>query len=219
MNGVDTHIFKPISKCRNLQEKFSLDPKKLVVGYVGTHGACQDLETIIYVAQKFSAIESVHFVFIGDGCQKLPLMKLSNRLKLKNISFFDPVVKNMMPSVWSILDIVLVTLKNKPTFSTVVPSKLFEAMAMGRCVLLMSPVGEASHLVLDSKCAAHIESENIESLYNQLYKMAQDEELRKLLSTSALNTCKLYTRERQAKQFILDIVDFVNANQKNRSLV
>ena len=53
----------------------------------------------------------------------------------------------MMPAVWSLCDVALVHLKDMPAFRDVIPSKMFEAMAMGLPLLLASPDGEARRIL------------------------------------------------------------------------
>ena len=58
-----------------------------------------------------------------------------------------PQPKERMPAVWSLCAVALVHLKASPVFAGVIPSKIFEAMGMGRPVLLAAPEGEASRIV------------------------------------------------------------------------
>jgi len=52
-----------------------------------------------------------------------------------------------MPMFWSVCDVALVHLKDDPVFADVIPSKIFEATAMGLPILLVAPSGEASEIV------------------------------------------------------------------------
>jgi len=54
---------------------------------------------------------------------------------LPNVTFVAPRPKEQMPDFWSICDVALIHLKNEPTFAEVIPSKMFEAMAMGKPIL------------------------------------------------------------------------------------
>ena len=46
--------------------------------------------------------------------------------------FLPPQPKQNMPAVWSLCDVALIHLKDEAVFADVIPSKIFEAMAMGR---------------------------------------------------------------------------------------
>ena len=64
-----------------------------------------------------------------------------------NIVFAPAQPKDRMPDFWSLCDLALVHLRDSPAFADVLPSKIFEAMAMGLPVFLVSPEGEASELI------------------------------------------------------------------------
>ena len=51
--------------------------------------------------------------------------------------------KEAMAGIWSLCDVALVHLKDSPAFAEVIPSKIFEAMAMGLPIILVAPRGEA----------------------------------------------------------------------------
>ena len=84
---------------------------------------------------------------MGHGAQKTNVRNLALEMKLPNVRFHDSVSKDRMPDVWSVCNVALVHLKNDPVFSTVIPSKIFEAFGMGKPVLIVQPKGEAAELI------------------------------------------------------------------------
>ena len=59
--------------------------------------------------------------------------------------------KDQMQKIWSLCDISLVHLKDSPLFKTVIPSKIFESMAMGLPILMATPIGEATDIIEEYK--------------------------------------------------------------------
>src|SRR5260221_1395926 len=71
------------------------------------------------------------------------------RRQLPNVKFLPMQPKDAMAGIWSLCDVALVHLKNSPAFAEVIPSKIFEAMAMGLPIILVAPAGEASQIIAD----------------------------------------------------------------------
>lgn len=70
----------------------------------------------------------------------------------------------MMPALWSLCDISLVSLRDTPLFSKVIPSKIFESMAMGLPMIIFCPPGEATQIIGDANAGLIVEPENPEAL-------------------------------------------------------
>lgn len=143
-NGANIEKFKAQPKNQGILDKLGLNGQK-VVGYIGTHGLAHNLDFIlkaISVNQKTDA----KFLFIGDGAVKKEMVALSESLKLKNVIFHPPVSKDEIKEYLSIIDVSLVPLIRTDTFKTVIPSKIFEAAAMQKPILL-GVEGESKELI------------------------------------------------------------------------
>ena len=105
----------------------------------------------------------------------------------------------MMPAVWSLCDVALVHLKDTPLFETVIPSKIFEAMAMGKPVLLASPPGEASRIVKWDNTGLHVPAERPEELAAAVLFLKENPAFTEELSRRSLLAAPRYSRERQAR--------------------
>lgn len=202
MNGADTNIYKPQQKCSEKLEKFHLSASDLVVGYVGTHGMAHDLHTILKAAEILKNHSSIQFRFVGEGATKNSLVEHQQEKNLGHVKFMPAVAKKEMPAVWSVCDIILVPLKDEETFATVVPSKLFEAMAMAKVIVLMAPEGQASSIVNKYHCGEWLRPAHPEALAQIILSLYQDKDTMHQLSENALAASKFFTRENQAKQFI-----------------
>jgi len=133
-NGSNNELFTIRSKNKELIEQLELQGK-FIVAYIGTHGLAHSLNFIVNSIGKIKD-PTIHFLFIGDGATKKEIVILADKLELKNITFLDPISKDEVPRYLSICDISLAPLKNNDNFKTVIPSKIFEAAAMGKPTLL-----------------------------------------------------------------------------------
>lgn len=202
MNGVDTTIYRPQKKCQAKLSHFQLNEDDFVVAYVGTHGMAHDLHTVLKSAEINISNKNIKYLFVGEGAAKQSLVDYKKKHILTNVEFYNAVPKSEMPAVWSVCDAILIPLKNDQTFSTVVPSKLFEAMAMAKVIILMAPEGEASQILCQHQCGIWIESENPNNLSDIILNLYNSPDEMKLYAENALNSSILYTRENQSAQVI-----------------
>lgn len=143
-NGSNNELFSKRAKNQEPIERLNIN-NKFIVGYIGTHGMAHSLDFIVKSIQKVDDPE-IHFLFIGDGAIKKDIVQLSKDLELKNITFLDSITKEEVPLYLSICDVSLAPLKNRENFKEVIPSKIFEASAMGKPTLL-GVQGEAQKIL------------------------------------------------------------------------
>lgn len=156
-NGVDLTIYKPQPKNLNLLESLNIR-NKFIVGYVGTHGLAHSLDFVIKSIYKLKD-ESFHFIFIGDGAEKKNIIKLAHEMEVNNVTFIDPVKKSEIATYLSALDVALVPLKKSTTFESVIPSKIFESVAMNIPILL-GVDGETRKIIETYHSGIYFEPEN-----------------------------------------------------------
>jgi glycosyltransferase involved in cell wall biosynthesis len=143
-NGSNMELFSPREKDKVLLKKLHLE-EKFIVGYLGTHGMAHSLDFVVRSIGKITD-EDIHFLFVGDGAMKQTIIDLVKSLSLSNITFLDPISKDEMPRYLSIIDVSLAPLKRSDNFKTVIPSKIFEASAMGKPTLL-GVEGQAQEII------------------------------------------------------------------------
>ena len=201
LNGVELAMYSPRERDEALAAEWGMAADELVVGYIGTLGMAHGLSSVLAAAELLRG-ERVRFLLVGPGAEREMLMAESLRRGLKNVTFIESQPKAMMPRVWSLVDVALVHLKDTPVFATVIPSKMFEAMASGKPVLLASPAGEASELLMREGAGEHVRSGDLLALAAAVRRLAGDGAGRARMAAAGLLAAPRYSRERQARAFM-----------------
>jgi glycosyltransferase involved in cell wall biosynthesis len=170
-NAVDTEFFRPGVDGMNLRKSLGISDEQFLVLYAGTLGLSQQLDAALESAALFQKEDSaVHFVFAGDGAEKATLQHKAIEMKLSNVSFVAPYSKICMPQLLITADCVLVSLKDVPIFHAALPTKLFEAMACARPVVLAA-AGEAETIVKESAAGCCARPGNPQSIHDAILKV------------------------------------------------
>ena len=137
--------------------------------YVGTVGMASSLDVIIRAAKelKKKGDNSIRFIIVGDGSDMSRLRHLCRESDLSSVIFTGLVKKSLIPSYIKAADACLVHLRKDPLFETVLPSKMFEALAMEKPVIL-GVRGSASTLLNESGGGIPIEPENEQELLSAI---------------------------------------------------
>ena len=202
LNGVDLERYSPLQeKDESLATKYELK-NKFVIGYIGTHGLAHALENVIEAAELIIKEENIRIVFAGGGADRSRLEKIVCERGLENIVMIPRQPKEQMPQVWSLCDISLVHLKDSPLFKTVIPSKIFESMAMGLPIIMAVPIGEATDIIEDYKAGIHVSPESPKELSEKFLELARDKDLVRILSYQSLNAARNFDRKKLALEML-----------------
>lgn len=196
-NGANLALYQPQEKNAELVKKHALEGK-FVVGYIGTHGMAHSLDFIISSLQDVRDPD-IHFLFIGDGAMKKEVVKMAQGLQLRNVTFLDPVPKELVPSYVSVTDIALVPLKKSNTFRTVLPSKIFESCAMRKPILL-GVEGQAQKIVDEFSAGVVFEPENRDDFLLKLTLIKEDQDLYRSLQQGCSRLAGAYDRKMLARK-------------------
>lgn len=212
-NGVDMDRFFPKTKDIELVEKYNLTGK-FVAGYIGTHGMAHALETILDAAKILKnslKADLFRFVFLGDGANKSKLVQRAYREGLDNVIFVDSVPKDEVVRYWSILDVSIVHLEKTDLFKTVIPSKLFECMAMAIPVL-HGVAGESAEILERADAGLVFEPCNSLALAERLCQLANDSNLYRRIKLQGPLAAKKYDRRVLAGN-MLDVLQRIAVNR------
>jgi glycosyltransferase involved in cell wall biosynthesis len=211
-NGVDLSQFAARPKDAELIRKYRLEGK-FVAGYIGTHGMCHALETVVEAADRMRGTDVV-FISLGDGARKQFLRDLAARKNLDNIIFIDSVGKADVARFWSILDASIIHLQRSELFTTVIPSKLFECMGMGIPVL-HGVAGESAGIVRECDVGVTFTPEDVDDLVRQLESLRQDPDRTARYRSNCVASAKLFDRSYLASK-MLGILEQVGSSATGR---
>ena len=198
-NGTNFELFTPRDADPELVSSLGLQDK-FVVGYIGTMGLAHALD---FVVRSIALLDdkSIHFLFIGDGAEKEKTIQLARERNLQNVTFLDPVPKSEIPRYLSVTDASLAPLKKTDTFKTVIPSKIFEAGAMGKPMLL-GVDGQARSIVEKYGSGLYFEPENTEDFIDKVKQLAGDTELQKRLGEGGKKLARAFDRKKLAAEML-----------------
>ncbi len=147
-NGADPGVFRPLEDREQVRRGLGIDGR-FVASFVGTLGMAHGLETVLDAAEILRDEAAYLFWLIGEGARRSELEEAARRRGLTNLRFEGQVPRSKVPVLLAASDAALVLLRPDPLFETVLPSKMFEAMAAARPVVL-GVGGEARELLLES---------------------------------------------------------------------
>ena len=201
MNGVEMSKFYPMSRDPVVEREFGVE-NCFVAGYIGTHGMAHDLGRILDAAELMRDERDVRFLFVGAGAERNKLVAEARKRLLENVSFIPSQPRERMAKVWSVCDVALIYLKNIPAFETVIPSKMFEAMAMGVPMLFCAPRGEGTRIVEREQAGLWVPPQDPAALVDALRRLRQDAALREQLGRNGRAAAPRYSRETQARELL-----------------
>ena len=210
-NGVDPDMFFPIPADISLQQELQLEDK-FVVGYLGTHGLAHGLESVVEAARlagQTDDLTAVHFITVGAGAQFDRIKELAS--DLDNFTMIGQVSRADILRYWSLLDASLIHLKASPLFESVIPSKMFEAMAMG-VPLLHGVGGESADIVRTSRSGICFAAEQPEALLSAIRQISTDKDAYQQMKTSCLSSAQNYNRASLADRMADCLQGVVNSH-------
>ncbi|ATQ66586.1 glycosyltransferase family 4 protein [Methylosinus trichosporium] len=199
-NGVDLDLFQP-GDGAEIRARFDLGDR-IVAAYVGTHGMAHGLDTLLDAAALLRDDPRIGFLLVGDGAERARLVERAREMRLDNVRIVGQLPKRDMPAVWSATDVSLILLRRTETFTKVLPSKMFEAMAMARPIAL-GVEGEAAALLAEAGAGLAVEPENAPALAAAVRRLAEDAALRaRLGAAGAEHVRRHYDRAALALRYI-----------------
>lgn len=174
-NFVDTSKFLKVSKCRELISKYHLE-NKLVFGYAGNIGSAQGLKIITEAANLTRDLIDVVYFIIGDGVERKKILEEIQKNNLTNIILIPSVQQEQIRDYISVFDVIIIPLLKNELFRITIPSKLYEAMASEKMVII-SVDGEARKIVEESNCGIYVEPEDSQMLADKIRTIAKDRNL------------------------------------------
>ena len=211
-NGIDGNAFTPQNADEDLLQRFG-QGNRFVCSYVGTIGMAHGLETVLDCAELLQQAgrTDIGFLLVGDGARRQPLMEECATRGLNDLVRFTGLLsKQEMPKVLASSDVLLVHLRACDLFQTVIPSKIFEAMAMKRPII-MGVQGESAEIVRSSQAGIDMQPGDAQSLFACVTKLKDDTTLYATLSRNGRDfVLEKFSRDAFAATYLKLIETVVN---------
>jgi glycosyltransferase involved in cell wall biosynthesis len=209
-NGVDLALFKKSEMASSIKTRLGLE-NRFVAGYVGTHGMAHGLSAVLEAAERLRHEPRIAFLLVGDGAERANLEQLREKKRLNNVVILGQRPREEMPSLWAAIDASLILLKRHGLFKKVIPSKMFEAMAM-RCPIILGVEGEARALLDEAGAGIAITPQSAEELAAAVVRLAENPALAgELGDRGCAYVREHYDRARLATRY-LDLLEEVAAS-------
>jgi len=169
-NGVDKEFVNlPI-----IENKSSKNIKTIM--YAGNIGSGQGLEMVLPAVAKRMGSD-YHFLVIGGGGASSNLISTIKNNNVNNIEILPPVKRDKLIEYYANVDILFLHLNNIPTFRRVLPSKIFEYVAI-RKPIVAGLTGYSAKFMIDNVPYASIfDSGDIDGCVNAILK-AENEDIK-----------------------------------------
>lgn len=205
-NGFDlTKNLKPSLSIKEVEKKFKIKKNTFYVSFIGTVGMAHGLEIILNAASKVNT--NVEFLIIGEGAKKTFLRNEVKKLKINNIKFIDNLDWQEIVDINQLINIHLVHLIKDDEFKKVIPSKIFESMALKKPII-MGVEGESRNIVNNAECAFIIEPENINDLADTINRVEKNNEI---LETMGKNGYKFLEKNFSRKILANKMMEYIDS--------
>jgi glycosyltransferase involved in cell wall biosynthesis len=206
-NGVDLDRFSPGVSDEGVREELGIGRGVFLVTYVGTVGMAHGLAVVLDAAGA-AGDEPIGFLLVGDGAEKRRLEREASLRGLRNLWFLGRQPRSRVPGILAESDAVLVHLRDDPLFASVIPSKIFEAMATGRPIIL-GATGESVELVEDAGCGIAVTPESPMEILGAARRLASDADLAGKLGENGRRAAEERFSRRVAAIRMLGVLDQV----------
>lgn len=185
-NGVDTTRFVPRTRNEELATELGL-AGRTVIGYVGSILNYEGIDLLLdAAAQLRSEGRDVGFLFVGDGAELLEYQERVEREGLADtVVFTGRVPHEEVEDYYSVVDIAPFPRMPLPVCEMVSPLKPFEAMAMGKAIVV-SDVAALTEIVEDGRTGLIHRKGDAISLTHALRRLVEDDGLRAQLAGDGL---------------------------------
>jgi len=161
---------------------------RFVASYVGTLGMAHAADVLLDAADLAARSDApddarLTFLLAGAGAGR---GALEDRLAARdpgNVLLLEKQPRERALELVAASDVSVVHLRASELFTTVLPSKLFEAMALGRPVVL-GVDGEAREVVEASGAGVYVPPEDPRALLREVRRLRDDRELRRRRQTA-----------------------------------
>lgn len=140
-----------------------------IVGYSGTHGLSNALDTLLDVAGRLK--DKIQFVLIGTGPEKEHLLNRVKKEKLDNVEMLPPIPKRSVQEFLRRIDIAYIGWQANPLYRFgISPNKLMDYMVAG-CPIVHS-VRAGNDPVAEAGCGLTVPPGDVQAIADAIERLA-----------------------------------------------
>jgi glycosyltransferase involved in cell wall biosynthesis len=169
------------------------------VGYAGNFGIAQGLGVVLDAAERLSG-HNVRFLMIGEGPVKAGFIDECERRGLtEHVEVRPAVPVDAIGPLLASCDALLVPLRDHRLLKDFIPSKLYDAMALGRPALVAA-AGEPHALVAEVGCGLPVRPEDGEDLARAVRRLINDPEEAAAMGAAGRAAAPRFVRSKQVER-------------------
>ncbi|MFO7914296.1 MAG: glycosyltransferase family 4 protein [Candidatus Krumholzibacteriales bacterium] len=149
---------------------------KFICSYIGTFGMAHNLEIVLQAAKLLQEIKGISFLLVGDGSEKSTIVDKCEKMELDNVDILPLQPNDKILKFYKLSSVGLIMLKDSYLFRSVVPSKMFEYMAVKTPLLMSVPEGEATTIVKKYDCGVLCDPDSPESLAENIMHLFNNQD-------------------------------------------
>lgn len=184
-NGVDLEVVKPDEEIRDklrYDHGIMNDYECTVIGYIGSLLVYEGLSLLL---EAISRIQNVKFVFAGKGPEKDKLLQLVKKLNISDrVVYLGVLSHSDSIKYYNMMDIIVYPRKDLDVCRSTSSSKLFEAMAMKKA-LLVSDLPAYREVIVDNVNGMLCKPEDLNDLIDKLSRLICEDKLRYNMGNNA----------------------------------
>jgi colanic acid biosynthesis glycosyl transferase WcaI len=150
--------------------------------YAGTVGLAHGLDVLIQ-ASRLAGPEVVQTTIAGDGADAGRIRAIISERRVANVRMLGALAAERIPELYRESDASVVLLRDLPIFAGALPTKMLEAMAAGR-PLLLSARGESAQLLEHARAGIVVAPGDPAALAEACGRLRSDPLLRRALGAA-----------------------------------
>ena len=176
--------------------------QEFVLLYAGTLGMAHGLGAILQTAERLRGRRDIVFLLMGAGAERAQLGEAVERSRLANVRLLEKQPRERIPAFLAAADACMVPLRNQEVFKSAIPSKMFEAMAAGKPVIL-GVEGEAKEILLSSQAGLAVRPEEPQAMVEAILRLQNEPLLCRALGRNGRQAAlEKYLRRAQAARYL-----------------
>jgi colanic acid biosynthesis glycosyl transferase WcaI len=183
-------------------------PGAFVVGYAGNIGIAQGLDIVLDAADLLQndGVRGIRFAIVGDGPLAAAFQAERDRRGIESVTVRPALDVDQIGDFLQSSHALLIPLRKHPLLEDFIPSKLYDAMAVGRPAIVAGG-REAAAVVDETGCGLVVAPEDGAALADAVRTLAGDRQLSQTLGAAGRRAAPTFARSRQIKHLEEILID------------